>query len=349
MTALEKQGAMQRCFDLALHGSGRVAPNPMVGAVIMHDSKIIGEGYHEYFGGPHAEVNAIRAVADKTLLSHSALYVNLEPCCYHGKTPPCTDLIIEAGIEKVVIAHRDPNPLVHGKGIRQLRKAGVHVQTGILENEGKWLNRRFISYQKKKRPYIMLKWAQSADGFLAKDSMQRHWITGEQSQRLVHRWRSEEAAVMVGTNTVRADNPHLTNRLWMNGKQPVRIILDRKLQLPESMNVFDSSAPTLVFTEMKRNDKKNISYVRLAFGDGFLPAVMAKLFEAGILSVIVEGGVLLLNNFIRQQLWDEARIFTGKAFFGKGVPAPFISGNIISEETIGDDFLRIVINPSITL
>jgi len=314
----------------------------MVGAVVVHEGKIIGEGYHPYFGGPHAEVNALRSIADQSLLPNSTLFVNLEPCCHHGKTPPCTDLILRSKIKKVVIATRDPFPMVNGKGIEMLRRAGCTVITGVLREEGEWLNRRFFTFHKKKRPYVILKWAQSADGYFAKDARKQYWITGEISQRLVHRWRSEEDAIMVGTNTVRADNPRLTNRLWVKGKQPVRIILDRHLRLPARLRVFDSSAATMVFTEKKTKDKRNIRYVHSDFNE-ILPVTMSTLYDSEILSVMVEGGARLLQDFIRQNLWDEARIFTGDVFFNGGIPAPVIKGKIISEEAVGKDKLRIMI------
>lgn len=337
---------MQRCFDLAELGAGNVAPNPLVGAVIVYDSKIIGEGFHAYYGGPHAEVNAVNSVGnkEKKLLPFSTLYVNLEPCSHHGKTPPCTELILKTGIKKVIIANRDIHPLVNGKGMKRLRKAGCSVQAGVLKEQGEWLNRRFFTYHRKKRPYIILKWAQSADGFFTKDSRKQHWLTGEQSRMLVHRWRSEEAAIMAGTNTVRIDNPRLTNRLWMSGRQPVRIIIDRNLTLPRNLNVFDTSAPTVVFTARKSAGKKNIRYVQLTFGNDFLQAVMRTLFEMQVQSVMVEGGAKLLAECIRQNLWDEARIFTAEKFWGAGTPAPALEGKIISHKTVGNDLLRILIN-----
>ncbi len=335
---------MQRCFDLAISGSGYTAPNPLVGAVVVHGSEIIGEGYHERFGGPHAEVNAINSVVKKNLLPHSTLFVSLEPCCHHGKTPPCTDLIIKSGIKNIVVANPDPNQLVTGKGINLLKKAGCHVISGMLEEQGAWLNRRFIAFHQKKRPYIMLKWAQSSDGFFTKNKGARHWITCKQSQRLVHRWRSEEAAIMVGTNTVEVDNPQLTNRLWMNGSQPIRIILDRKLKIKPSMRVFDTAAQTIVFAERHAKDKANVRFISIDFNENILKSIMRKLFDLGILSVMVEGGALLLNEFIRQNLWDEARIFTGKLLFGNDIKAPSISGQIISEEQSGSDRFRILTN-----
>lgn len=333
---------MQRCFDLAVCGSGLTAPNPVVGAVVVHDSEIIGEGCHERFGAPHAEVNAINSVIKKNLLPHSTLFVSLEPCCHYGKTPPCTDLIIKSGIKNIVVSNLDPNPLVKGKGINLLKKAGCNVISGMLEEQGAWLNRRFFTFHQKKRPYIILKWAQSSDGFFTKDKRSRHWITGKQSQRLVHRWRSEEVAIMVGTNTVAIDNPQLTNRLWMNGNQPIRIILDRNLKVKPAMRVFDNASQTIVFAEKHAQDNANVRFISIDFNENILKSIMRKLFDLGILSVMVEGGALLLNEFIRQNQWDEARIFTGKPLFGNGIKAPSISGHISAEEQSGNDLLRIL-------
>ena len=334
---------IQRCFDLALHGAGNVAPNPLVGAVVVHQGKIIGEGYHAIFGGAHAEVNAINSVSaeNKALLPHSTLYINLEPCCHFGKTPPCTDLIIQTGIRKIVFSNQDPNPVSSG-GAALLKSVGCEVITGILEQQGAWLNRRFFTRIKKKRPYIILKWAQSADGFFTRNANEQHWITGEQSKRLAHRWRSEEAAILCGTNTVAVDNPQLTNRLWMQGKQPLRVVLDRTLRLPSTLHVFDATTPTVVFTEKQQADAANVRYAQIAFDKNVLNTVLQSLFEMGILSVLVEGGATLLNNFISEQLWDEARIFIGNDFFAEGLHAPTIKGKIIAEEKIGNDTLKIL-------
>ncbi len=337
---------IQRCFDLALNGAGAVAPNPMVGAVVVYDGRIIGEGYHKAFGQPHAEVNAINSVSEKEreLIARSTLYVSLEPCNHHGKTPPCTDLILKSGIKKVVVSNLDPNPLVAGKGVQALKKAGCEVMTGILQEQGEWINRRFFTFHTKKRPYIILKWAQSADGFFTKDVTQQHWITGEQSKRLVHRWRSEEAAILTGTNTVLADNPQLTNRFWNNSGQPIRVVIDKNLKLPLTMNVFDGSVPTIIFTMKDGNGKKNLTCVKLDNEKTFLVDLINELYRRNILSVIVEGGAKILNSFIAEGLWDEARVFTGIEYFGDGIPAPKIAGEVVTEDQVGEDRLVVFRN-----
>lgn len=346
MTSAENsthQPFIQRCFELALQGAGTVAPNPLVGAVVVHDGKIIGEGFHAQYGGAHAEVNAIHAVpaAKKHLLPESTLYINLEPCNHFGKTPPCTDLIRQTGIRKIVFSNQDPNPVSTGGGAL-LRNCGCEVITGILEQEGAWLNRRFFTGILKHRPYVILKWAQSADGFFTRNTNEQHWITGEQSKQLVHRWRSEEAAILCGTNTIATDNPQLTNRLWMPGRQPLRIVLDRTLRLPQNLHVFDACASTLVITE-KQEAHANAHYLRLAFGENFLNDLMHQLNVAGIQSVLVEGGAKLLTHFIRERMWDEARVFTGNIWFGEGIPAPAIKGTLLTQGTIGSDNLRVFI------
>jgi diaminohydroxyphosphoribosylaminopyrimidine deaminase/5-amino-6-(5-phosphoribosylamino)uracil reductase len=323
---------MQRCLQLALNGASLVAPNPLVGAVLVHDGRIIGEGYHERFGEPHAEVNAINSVKpeDKHLIKSATLYVNLEPCSHFGKTPPCADRVIKEGIPKVVIANTDPNPLVSGNGINKLREAGCEVVTGVLQEEGEWLNRRFFIFQREKRPYIILKWAQSADGFFTKKRTEQHWITGDATRRLVHRWRTEEASILVGSGTAGYDNPRLDVRFWPGGAQPLRLVYDRHLQLPNDLHLFDKSVPTLVFTEMSKKNRKNVEHV----------------YQRNIQSLIVEGGERTLTSFIEAGLWDEARVFTGKPFFSTGIHAPRISGDLIGEDTIGDDRLYYFRNPA---
>lgn len=349
MTDFSHEVFMERCFELALNGAGAVAPNPMVGAVVVHEGKIIGEGNHEYFGGPHAEVNALRSVPDekKAFLKDSILYVNLEPCCHFGKTPPCTDLIIKSGIRKVAFSNADPHP-TSGGGATQLRNAGCEVISGIREQEGAWLNRRFFTFVGGKRPYIILKWAQTADGFFTKNSNEQHWITSEQSKRLVHRWRSEEAAVLCGTNTIAVDNPQLTNRLWIKGKQPLRVALDKSLRLPLNLHIFDAAAPTLVFTEKQKADSGNIRYVQIPFDGRFLPAMLEELSRMGVLSIMVEGGAKLLNAFISENLWDEARIFTSEAVWGMGVEAPVVKGSVQSAENTRCDSLRNILPARLT-
>jgi diaminohydroxyphosphoribosylaminopyrimidine deaminase / 5-amino-6-(5-phosphoribosylamino)uracil reductase len=319
---------MRRCLDLAGVGLGNVAPNPMVGCVIVHEGKIIGEGHHQVFGGPHAEVNAIASVRNPALLAQSSLYVNLEPCSHHGKTPPCTELILRHGIKKVYIGTRDPNSLVAGKGIEALQAAGCRIKTGILESDCRTLNKRFFAYHEKHRPYIILKWAQTSDGFIdvrrtAGKAARPTWITSERLRMLVHKWRSEEPAIMAGTNTALLDNPRLNVRDW-SGKQPLRVVIDRRLRLPQSLHLFDNSQPTIVFNESKSDETGPIRFVRLDFSQPPLPGLLEHLYGLGVQSVFVEGGRQLIQSFIDAGLWDEARVFCGPQFFGRGVPAPVI-------------------------
>jgi len=320
---------MQRCLDLALLGIGTTAPNPMVGSVVVHQLKIIGEGYHHRFGGNHAEVNAIDSVSDKSLLRESTLYVNLEPCSHLGKTPPCADMIIKTGIPRVVIGTADPNPVVAGNGIQRLVNSGVEVISDILKEQCLFLNRRFFTFHNHKRPYIILKWAQTSDGFIdilrdRQTVAEPTWISNELSRMLVHKWRAEEDAILVGTNTALKDNPRLNLREW-TGKQPLRLVIDRKLTLPDDLQVFNPSSPVIIFNQVKQGVQGNIRYILLPF-DRLLSAMMNFLYHEGIQSVIVEGGLMTLDGFIRDNLWDEARVFTGQKLFGKGVPAPEIKG-----------------------
>ena len=317
---------MLRCIELASIASGYTAPNPMVGAVVVCDGRIIGEGFHRQYGETHAEVNAIRSVRARKLLERSTLYVNLEPCTHHGKTPPCTDLIIESRIPHVVVGSADPNPLVAGKGIAQLRAAGCNVTEHVLEEECDRLNIRFMTFHRKHRPYVILKWAQTADGFIdvVRDLNvvgRPTWITGWYEQTMVHKWRSEEQAIMVGTNTAMVDNPMLNVRRW-HGHQPLRIVLDRQLRLPASLHLFDGTLPTLVFTEKQQPDTTHISYITVPF-DGQLPQrILDELYRRKIISLFIEGGAQLLQTFIDAGLWDEARISTGTVTFGDGIKAP---------------------------
>jgi len=329
---------MLRCMELARLGLGKTAPNPMVGAVIVYNQKIIGEGYHHQCGEAHAEVNAINAVENKDLLSESTLYVNLEPCSHFGKTPPCCDLIIQHKIPKVVICNVDPNRLVKGKGIEKLRNAGIEVIPNILKDEGEELNKRFFMFHRKNRPYIILKWAQTTDGFIDVERLpgqpQRPtWITSEEARMLVHKWRSEEQSIMVGTNTAFLDNPRLNVRDW-KGKHPVRILVDRSLRLPQNLHLFDGSIPTLVFTlkEVEEDENTNVEFITIPF-DEYLPEhILGELFRRNIQSVIIEGGAKLLTSFIEAELWDETRIFTGHKYFSSGVAAPKINRSPIITE-----------------
>jgi diaminohydroxyphosphoribosylaminopyrimidine deaminase/5-amino-6-(5-phosphoribosylamino)uracil reductase len=319
----------QRCLDLAKNGLGHVAPNPMVGAVIVANGKIIGEGYHNTFGGPHAEVNAIRSVKNKELLKIATLYVNLEPCAHFGKTPPCADFIIENKIPRVVIGHSDPFPNVSGKGIKKLLDAGIKVDVGLLENESKLLNKRFLTFHEKKRPFVILKWAETADGFIdvirnANDKAHPTWITDELTRTLVHKWRAEEQAIIVGTNTAMFDNPKLNTRDW-TGKNPVRMVLDRTLRLNTNLHLFDKSVQTIVFTEKDdANSEKNLTYRKINFEE-IEKEIFDECYKLNIQSIIVEGGSKLINTFLKSGNWDEARVFKGTISFGKGVKAPAIS------------------------
>jgi len=313
----------------------------MVGAVVVCNDIIIGEGFHCKYGEPHAEVNAIRSVENPNLLKQSTLYVNLEPCSFHGKTPPCTDLIIESQIPRVVIGSSDPNPQVAGQGVSKMRQTGIDVIENVLEKECDFLNVRYMTYHKKKRPYVLLKWAQTIDGYIdiIRDGQGQGLqpgrptqITGWYDQTLVHKWRTEEQAIMVGTNTAMVDNPFLNVRNW-NGPLPLRITIDRQLRLPNSLNLFDGSQPTLVFTEKEcwaaspAPTFNNVTYVTIPFDD-FLPAnILNELYKRKVISLLIEGGTQLLQSFIKAGLWDETRILTGKKIFGNGVKAPFITIN----------------------
>ncbi len=328
---------MRTCIALADNGMGNVAPNPLVGCVIVYKGKIIGKGYHEKYGKAHAEVNAINSVADKSVLKNATLYVTLEPCPHHGKTPPCADLIIKHKIPYVIIGCVDPNPLVKGKGIKKLLKAGIDVKTGVLENECYELNKRFFTAIEKKRPYIILKWAQTADGFIdinrtAKEKPLK--ITNPITDVRAHTWRAMEQAVMIGTNTVLMDNPKLTTRL-VNGKNPLRVVIDRNLSVPKTFNIYNSEARTIIFNTKKNSTAKNISFVKVNFNGQLIKTILQKLNKLNIQSIIVEGGANLLQQLIDKNLWDEARVFTSKQKIASGVSAPVIKSkpaiNIKSE------------------
>jgi len=319
---------ISRCLDLARLGLGHTAPNPLVGSVIVREGRIIGEGYHQQYGGPHAEVNAVNEVRDKKLLTDSVLYVNLEPCSHTGKTPPCADMIIQAGIPEVVIGTSDPNPLVSGKGIKKLEQNGVKVTCNVLSRECRELNNRFFTFHTRRRPYIVLKWARTSDGFIDmlrdKDSLsQPVWISNEISRMLVHKWRTEEQAILVGTRTALMDNPRLNAREWP-GKSPVRMVIDRELKLPKYLNLFDNSQKTLVFNGQKSFTGGETHYIRLDFAGSVLEQLLSYLYKTGIQSVFVEGGRKLINSFIEEDCWDEARVLVGPKQFGAGIPSPEI-------------------------
>jgi diaminohydroxyphosphoribosylaminopyrimidine deaminase / 5-amino-6-(5-phosphoribosylamino)uracil reductase len=321
---------MRRCLQLAALGNGSVAPNPMVGAVLVHNNRVIGEGYHQKYGAAHAEVNCIGSVKDRDLqyISQSVLYVTLEPCAHHGKTPPCADLIIRHKIPGVVIGCRDPFKEVNGKGIEKLKAAGVEIVLGILENECIEINKRFFTFHTRHRPYIILKWAQTADLKMTSlnppkgGTSPRLFISNEYSNRLVHKWRSEEAGILIGTNTAISDDPELTNRLW-NGPSPVRLIIDMDLRLPSSLKIFNRQAGTIVFNKIKHEESGNLLYYQVTEDVNIIHQVVHALYHLKIQSVLVEGGAMLLQSFIDEQLWDETRIITNtKLSAGDGLPAP---------------------------
>lgn len=333
------QRFMRRALELAENGRGNVSPNPMVGCVIVNDDKIIGEGFHQIFGGSHAEVNAIKSVKNQELLKNSTAYVTLEPCAHWGKTPPCANLLVEKQVKKVVIAAVDSNPLVGGKGIEILRKAGIEIEIGPLEKEARWQNRRFFTQIEQQRPHIILKWAQTEDGFLGRKDYSSKWITGPQSRQLVHKWRAEEDAILVGKNTARYDNPSLTVRDWV-GKNPVRIVLDSNLELSENLNLFDQSTPTICFNSKKSETKENLDFVKLS-PDFSISEILKELQNRKIQSLIVEGGSKVLSLFIDAGIWDEARVFTGKEKFEAGIPAPSLNQNPTETLHIGEDLLTV--------
>lgn len=319
---------IKRCIELATLGLGHTAPNPLVGSVIVHNNKIIGEGYHRFYGLPHAEVNAIQSVPDKTLLKESILYVNLEPCAHKGKTPPCADLIIKTGIPEVVVGMIDPNPLVAGKGIQKIKSSGIRTTVGILKDACIKVNRRFCKYHQQKRPYIILKWAQSKDGFIDVNRDHSHpvkptWISNPVSKMLVHKWRSEEQAILIGTNTALLDNPQLTVREWP-GSSPIRLVIDKKLRLPEQLHVFDNSVQTWIFNALIHKEENNTRYIRLDFSNNILNPLMNYLYKNEIHSVFVEGGKILIDSLLTANLWDEARVIIGDQSFGSGIPATVI-------------------------
>lgn len=339
---------ISRCIELAKRGTGNVAPNPKVGAVVVHEGKIIGEGYHAEYGGPHAEVHAINSVQDKSLLKEATIYVSLEPCSHHGKTPPCSDLIIASGIPRVVIGMQDPFAKVNGEGINRLRKAGCEVLVGIMEKDCWNLNKEFITYHTQQRPYIVLKWAQTLDGLIDKKRepgaiQEPNWITNEVCRSLVHKWRSEIQGIMVGTQTALIDNPQLNIRSWA-GKAPIRMVVDRNLTLPQKLYLFDDKQTTWIFNQKIQKTEGNRVYHKVEFGEPFLRNVMQVLHQNGVNSLLVEGGQELLSSFIKQNFWDEARIFTGNKNFISGVAAPHIEGEIIHEEILRDNLLTIIKN-----
>ena len=343
---------MKRCIELAKNGLGTTYPNPLVGSVIVHEGKIIGEGWHKKAGEPHAEVNAVNSVKDKSLLKEATIYVSLEPCSHFGKTPPCCDLIIANEIPNVVVGTVDPFAKVAGNGIKKLVESGKNVTVGILEEECNELNKRFFTFHQKKRPYIILKWAETADGFIAPEMLKRiqHdrlkpvWITNQYSRQLVHKWRAEEQAILVGTNTVLDDNPKLDTRDF-SGNNPIRIVLDKSGKISENYHVKNNSQKTIFITESEIfNSTENCIYENATFDTNLVTSIGNILYKHGIQSVIIEGGSKTLQSFIDANLWDEARVFKGNTTFQNGILAPNISGNPVAGFDIMNDELNIFKN-----
>jgi diaminohydroxyphosphoribosylaminopyrimidine deaminase/5-amino-6-(5-phosphoribosylamino)uracil reductase len=341
---------MKRALELAAQGMGNVAPNPLVGCVIVYEDHIIGEGFHQRFGGAHAEVHAINSVEDKSLIEKSTLYVTLEPCNHQGLTPACTELIISSKIRKVVIATVDPNPLVSGKGIARLSEAGIQVELGLLEEEARWMNRRFNTFHEKQRPYIILKWAETQDGFM--DILRENGetgsfaISGKEAKVMVHRWRTEEAAILVGSRTVFIDNPQLTARHW-EGKDPVRIVIDANLKVPRTHRIFEDRGRTIVFNRLDTRPIFNIEYVQLNFAEEILPRIMDYLRYEKLTSVIVEGGAATLGRFLELGLWDEIRRFKAPMELEAGLKAPIIEVKPNETMQFGEDTLEVYYNSNI--
>jgi len=341
----EHEVFMNRCIELATLGLGNVAPNPIVGAVLVHEDRIIGEGYHEQFGAAHAEVNCINAVKpeDKYLISEATLYVSLEPCNHFGKTPPCTNLIIENKIKKAVIGCQDPFDKVKGSGISQLRESGIEVTESILEAACQFANRRFFSLHTKKRPYIILKWAQSKEGFIASDKAEQTWLTGEDSKKLVHQWRSEEAAILVGFNTAKIDNPKLTNRSG-KCKNPLRLVIYKNLSLYPSVELLNDDLPTVIFNAKLNEKKMEKKYEQIDFETSLPKQILSYLFQNEIQSIIIEGGAKTLKLFIEENLWDEVRVFETQKAIDNGIRVNQLQIPFATETLIGEDTLKTYYN-----
>jgi diaminohydroxyphosphoribosylaminopyrimidine deaminase/5-amino-6-(5-phosphoribosylamino)uracil reductase len=339
---------IQRCLTLAKHGLGSTYPNPMVGCVIVHNHQIIGEGWHVKAGEAHAEVNAINAVKDKSLLKKSTLYVTLEPCSHFGKTPPCSDLIIAEGIPKIVIGTVDPFAKVAGMGIKKLLAAHRTVTVGVCEEACEAINKRFFIFHRLKRPYVILKWAETKHGFIAPLEQKAgdiFWITNAYAQQLVHKWRSEEQAILVGTQTAFKDNPSLNVRHW-HGQNPTRIVIDQSLKLPQDLALFNKSQPTIVFHDeaLSKTDESNLSFKGIDFKHNSPEVILQHLHASGLQSVIIEGGAQTLQSFIDAKLWDEARVFTGQNEIEKGIQGPRLQQEPSYTEDIEGDKLNYYYN-----
>jgi len=323
---------MRRCLELAELGINDVSPNPMVGCVIVSEGKIIGEGFHKKIGTAHAEVNAVNDVIERygerapAMLKSATVYVSLEPCAHFGKTPPCADLLIRHEVKEVIIGNADPFPAVNGKGIEKLKAAGIRVQQGVLEEEGRVLNKRFFTRVEKQRPYIILKWAQTANGYFTPLINKKQWISNPLSKKLVHKWRAEEDAILVGKKTVMTDNPELNTREWP-GSNPIRIVIDKKLDIPQSSHVYNDQVKTIFLNEVKTDVEGTNHFVQMEDMTFYLPQKIAfQLYLMDIQSVIIEGGANILNQFIASGLWDEARVIKSSTNWQEGITAPQING-----------------------
>lgn len=341
---------IKRCLELAELGMGKVSPNPMVGCVIVANGKIIGEGYHQEYGQAHAEPNAIKSVFDQhpenaaQLLKQATVYVNLEPCAHFGKTPPCADLLVKHQVKQVVIGNTDPFSAVDGKGIEKLKTAGIAVKTGVLEGECSFFNRRFFTRVKQQRPYVILKWAETANGYFAASNGHQKWISGQLAKRLAHKWRTEEDATLIGKYTAIVDNPQLTAREWP-GKNPVRLVIDKSLDIPASNHIFNKEAKTIIFNEIKTDVVDNIHYIQMEDMQYYLPQkIMFQLYLMDIQSVIIEGGAKILKQFLDAGLWDEARIFSAGNSWTEGIASPVINGILQEQIQLNSDKLSVYIN-----
>ncbi|MBC7891529.1 MAG: bifunctional diaminohydroxyphosphoribosylaminopyrimidine deaminase/5-amino-6-(5-phosphoribosylamino)uracil reductase RibD [Sphingobacteriaceae bacterium] len=336
---------LRRALDLAPLGLGAVSPNPLVGCVVVHDEKIIGEGWHKKYGEAHAEVHAINDVLARygeteasRLLAEATAYVTLEPCAHWGKTPPCADLLIRHRLRRVVFCNDDPNPLVAGQGLQKLRAAGVDVTTGVLAGKGRWLNRRFFTSLEKARPYVTLKWAESADGFIAKPNFEAVPISNALSRRIVHKMRGEEDAILVGTRTALHDNPLLNVRDWP-GRNPIRVVIDRDRTLPANLHLFDGTQATLCYNLLENRETEGTTFIQLDATTGFLPQLLADLHRRRIQSLLVEGGTATLEGFLTAGLWDEIRLFRSPNSLGEGILAPRPAGRLRNREhLLGDEY-----------
>ncbi|MBW1297726.1 bifunctional diaminohydroxyphosphoribosylaminopyrimidine deaminase/5-amino-6-(5-phosphoribosylamino)uracil reductase RibD [Aquimarina litoralis] len=339
---------MRRCIQIGKNALGNARPNPMVGCVIVHNQRIIGEGFTSPHGGSHAEVNAVNSVEDKSLLKEASLYVTLEPCSHFGKTPPCSDMIIRNQIPKVFIGTIDTHSKVAGKGIEKLKNAGCDVVVGLLEDECRQHHKRFFTFHNKKRPYIILKWAQTQDNFIAPEKSEERapvWITNSYARQLVHKWRAEEQAILVGNKTAIKDNPKLTTRDWA-GQHPVRILIDLYNKIPSNSSILDQSTKTIVISSKAYTHKSsdNLIYEVVEPNENIIKQICTILHNHEIQSVLIEGGSYTIQSFIEAGLWDEARVFTGSTTFSHGIKAPSLSGTLVLEEKIMNNTLTILKN-----